>query len=141
MTFEFQFIAEDMHDLEGNIRLDYEMSDPGGWRRSFELYPMTSFNDEKVTVRGAIDFNEVHAIIADLEERTGFDRPYYTFSIKPMVVTKAKINGEESYTEPAQVDETDENTQYGGGNNPVRKLKRVPSREHGYEEQENSYEK
>jgi signal peptidase I len=96
VTFEFLFSAEELHDLEGNIRMDYELSDPGGWRRSFELYPMTSVTEESTVINGKIDFDEVHATIADLEERTGFERPYYTFSISPMVVAKARINGNET---------------------------------------------
>lgn len=96
VTFEFEFKADQLHDLEGDIRMDYELSDPGGWHRSFEISPMMSFGEESVAITGRIDFDEVHAVINDLEERTGFERPYYIFSISPIVVTKARINGDEA---------------------------------------------
>lgn len=96
VSFEFSFDGEKLTDLQGSVLLEYELSDPGGWHRSFELYPMTTFTGTTQIVSGTINFDQVRSYLDELEERTGFARSYYTLSIIPRVIAKVTINGDEA---------------------------------------------
>jgi signal peptidase I len=102
VAFQFQLSSESFSQVDGSIRLDAEISDPGGWKRSIEIHPLVSFSGEAPLVEGTIRLAELRSMIESLEERTGFERPYYTLEIVPSVTMKAKYNGSEilDYFEP-----------------------------------------
>jgi signal peptidase I len=102
VRFQFRLSSEPFSQVDGSIRLDAEISDPGGWKRLIEIHPSVSFNGEAPLVEGTIHLAELRSMIESLEERTGFERPYYTLEIVPSVTMKAKYNGSEilDYFEP-----------------------------------------
>jgi signal peptidase I len=95
VDFQFQLFSEALSDVSGMLRLDAELSDPGGWRRMIELHPSSSFSGKAAEIRGVIDLSDLRSMTESLEGRTGFDRPYYTLEIVPSVTAKARYNGNE----------------------------------------------
>jgi signal peptidase I len=95
VNFDFQLIAENFSDVSGMVRLDAELSDPGGWIRTIELHPIVSFNDTGEQISGEINLKELRSLTMLLEERTGFVRSGYTLEIVPSVTIKAMFNGNE----------------------------------------------
>lgn len=95
VDFQFQLSSEWLSDVSGVLRLDAELSDPGGWRRIIELHPNLTFSGKAAEIDGMVNLTDLRSMTESLEDRTGFDRPYYTLEIVPSVTTKARYNGNE----------------------------------------------
>jgi signal peptidase I len=93
--FQFQLSSETFSQVDGMIRLDAMLSDPGGWNRLIELHPSVMFRGEAPRMDGTINLAALGSMVESLEERTGFERPYYTLEIIPGVIMKGKCNGRE----------------------------------------------
>ncbi len=91
VAFQYQLLGEAADVISGTARLDIELTDIGGWRRSITITPDTKFNSESVTIQGTIDLEEIMTLLNQLESRTGLSRSFYKLTVAPTVNMYGKV--------------------------------------------------
>ncbi len=91
VAFQYELTGENPDGLKGSTALFVEVSDIGGWRRSYELAPSTQFTGSSTSVDGNVDLDEIGDIIQQLESQTGLTRSFYRVSVIPVINIYGKI--------------------------------------------------
>lgn len=92
-TFTYTFEADQRADLSGTARLNAELSDGEGWRRTLPLGPETTFSGGTVTLAGRLSFAELQAVIDAFEAQTGVRRGSYRLTLAPEVAVRGTLAG------------------------------------------------
>jgi signal peptidase I len=94
MHFDYQLSADQLADPLGTYRLIAELSDAGGWKRTIELKPTTSFRGHSFAVDGTLDLARIQALIDNFEQQIGTQHPQYTLAVVPEVRIQGRLAGQ-----------------------------------------------
>lgn len=92
--FAYQLIAELPADARGTVRLDAEISDESGWRRTLVLQPEQSFDGTAFTASGVLDLLQVQSLVDSFEQQTALQREQYALAVVPQVVISGTLAGQ-----------------------------------------------
>jgi len=92
--FDYQLSADQPAESFGTYRLIAELSDAGGWTRTIELKPTTSFSGRSFAVDGALDLARVQALIGNFEQQIGAQHPQYMLAVAPEVRVQGQLAGQ-----------------------------------------------
>jgi len=92
--FDYQISADQPVEPSGTYRLMAELSDAGGWKRTIELKPTTSWNGRSFAADGTLDLARVQALIDNFEQQIGAQHPQYLLAVVPEVRVQGRLAGE-----------------------------------------------
>ena len=98
IQFDYQLVSDSPIQAQGSARLVAELSAADGWRQTIELQPATPFSGSSTSLSGILDLDAIQAVLKNLEDQTGIQRPNYIVTIKPEVAVKGMI-GEQAIAE------------------------------------------
>jgi signal peptidase I len=94
VRLDYRLASEQPSELRGAYRLDAEVADADGWRRTIELAAATPFAGGAFTASAALDLAQALALVEAFEEQTGRPRAQYTLSIVPRVTIEGTLAGQ-----------------------------------------------
>ncbi|MDP9350461.1 MAG: signal peptidase I [Chloroflexota bacterium] len=92
--FKYRLQSDQPRDIRGTYRLNAEVRDSSGWKRTIPLSSETGFKGDSFTASGTLDLVKVQVLIDGIEARTGIERADYTLSIAPEVTTRGELAGQ-----------------------------------------------
>lgn len=97
VALSFQYVvAPEVSDpgaFSGTWRMDAEISDVNGWKRTLELQPRTTFEGAAFNATATLAFADIQAVIERVEQQTGVDRAQYHLAIVPYVELHGTLAG------------------------------------------------
>jgi len=93
VSFDYRFQSRAPHSLTGTYRLDAEVAQDTGWRRTIELVPDTPFSGDSFSVSGIVPLGEVQTMTSALEQQTGLQGANLTVAVVPHVTVQGSMAG------------------------------------------------
>ncbi len=94
VQFKYRLQSDQPRDVAGTYRLNAEIRDASGWKRTIPLGSETGFRGDSFAASGTVDLGEVQALLDGVEARTGVEHPDYILSVAPEVLLKGKLAGQ-----------------------------------------------
>lgn len=94
VKFDYLLTAQGPIAVAGTYRLNLEISDGNGWRRTVELQSVQNFTGPSFTSSGIVDLANVDELIASFEKQTGSAPANYTLTLVPTVQLRGEIGGQ-----------------------------------------------
>lgn len=91
--FDYRFVTEAPHDIEGLIRLDAEVTSEGGWTRTIPLAGPVPFDGPFASVEGRLILADVIALVENLENETGVVSRRYGVNVVARVNIEGTLDG------------------------------------------------
>ncbi len=92
--FRYEFASAVPADLTGTARLDVEVAESGGWKRTIPIAPSTTVAGTRLDLAGKLVLSEVKALTDRFEAETGLEHPIYTLTVTPHVDLAGSLRGE-----------------------------------------------
>lgn len=92
-SYRISAVGSDPGTFSGTWRLDAELSDVNGWKRTLPLLPETAFTGPAVDATALLTFNDLQAVIDRVERQTGVERAQYSLAIVPYVQVEGTLAG------------------------------------------------
>ena len=93
IDFQYDIHSPEASKVSGTHRLDLEIRDLSGWRRTLVLDQETPFEESNFTVTGTINIHELQKIVRSLEQKTGLHRSFYEVVIIPTIYIEGTLGG------------------------------------------------
>lgn len=92
VSFDYQFAADQVEDLQGSYRLVADIGHNNGWSQTIELQPETLFEGDTFSAQATLDLAQLQARLDMVEQQTGLHGQQYSLAICPHV-TIAGVQG------------------------------------------------
>lgn len=94
--FVYSLAGDQLQAVSGSQQLNaYVTDEQSGWQRTIPLKPETAFSGNSYSTMAALDLCQVQALVATVEQETGFRPSTYTLTIIPRVAITAQAAGQE----------------------------------------------
>ncbi len=91
VNFTYRLVSSEPTRAKGTYRLNAQVSDTNGWKRTLPLKPDTDFDGASFSVTGTLDLALVQSLIDRMEKQAGVSRQEYTLAIAPEVSIGARL--------------------------------------------------
>ena len=96
LGFVYNLAGEQLENVSGYQQLDAKVLDEqSGWQRTIPLTSATNFYGDSFTSLATLDLCQVEALVAAVEQETGFRSSSYTLAIIAHVLVAGKLSGQE----------------------------------------------
>ncbi|PKN91440.1 MAG: signal peptidase I [Chloroflexi bacterium HGW-Chloroflexi-6] len=93
--FSYSMTSAYLQELSGSHNMIARISDEqSGWQRTIALTPQTAFDGDSYSTASEVDLCRVQALVAEVEDQTGFRPNTYTLTILPHLSVMGKIGGQ-----------------------------------------------
>jgi signal peptidase I len=94
--FVYNLLSDQLQEVSGSQQLNaYITDEQSGWQRTIPLKAETAFSGNSYSTTAALDLCQVQALVASVEQETGFHPSTYTLTIIPHIAITAKAVGQE----------------------------------------------
>lgn len=98
LGFSYTLNSQAPINVRGSHTLIARISnEQSGWQRSIVLSQPTNFSGDSYSTRAELNLCQIQALVADVEEQTGFRPSNYTLSIMPRVSIMGQVDGQEVF--------------------------------------------
>ena len=96
--FAYTVAGDQIQDVVGTQQLNARVTDEkSGWQRTIPLQGATTFSGNSYSTMSTLDLCQVQALVASVEEETGFRPMTYTLTVTPHVAITGKAAGQDLY--------------------------------------------
>jgi signal peptidase I len=96
LGFAYNLAANELQQASGVQQLSAQVTDDqSGWQRTIQLTPQGTFDGASFSTSATLDLCQIEALVASVEEETGFHPNMYTLVITSYVSAAGKIAGQE----------------------------------------------
>lgn len=96
LGFAYTLVGGSAEDVAGTQQLSAKVTDDqSGWQRTIPLNAAAPFNGSSFSSSATLDLCQIEALVASVEEETGFRPTTYTLNIAPYVSVAGKIAGQD----------------------------------------------
>lgn len=96
LQFNYTLVGDELQDLAGTYQLTAKVIETGsGWQRTIPLEQKKSFSGNAYTTDTTLNLCQVDALVAAMEQKTGFRATYYSFVVIPSVTISGNVAGRE----------------------------------------------
>lgn len=91
VSFTYTLASDLPANVRGVARLDAELSDGSGWRRTVALAPAAAFSGSAVALAGQLNLDQLQAMVNTFEAQTGVQRGGYIVTLLPVVQVSGSL--------------------------------------------------
>jgi len=96
LQFTYTLLGAGITDVRGTYQVVAKViEDRSGWQRTIPVQAAGTFSGNPLVLRTPVDLCQARALVASMQERTGFQSTYYSFVIVPQVDVSAQVAGQE----------------------------------------------
>jgi signal peptidase I len=94
VVFEYRLASDLARNMDTIYRLDVEVSDKSGWKRTIVLQPGTTIPSAAFSTTNVVSFDEIWELIHAMEDSTGYEGREYSVAFIPQVTVSGSMQNQ-----------------------------------------------